>query len=281
MQVYCTFVINGYYSLLLDFKHIGRLMSIVQRNSEQSTCISRIDSTTEELTDKETRGEMTNQTTCLGGVSDICTGDTSQRIRNPRIIASRAFQSHSFKTNLYRSKSETSTDARIGSVDAAQMLITDVHITTTNDTSESMIEPVGGSLTGYAISAPEVDLFDELSSSPSGSGFISAEHFISSLLREEETSPVTSNDATSTLGDTFEVATSSECESSTTDGSDASTVSVATSSQEDAINTRSSSDIDHRHTGFNDSKKKLKTIPFLSRSSNIRYWHQHIRNDFT
>ena len=55
------------------------------------------------------------------------------------------------------------------------------------------------------------------------------------------------------LVDTFEIATSSECESSTTDGSDASTVSVATSSQEDAINTRSSSDIDHRHTGFNDS----------------------------
>ena len=154
---------------------------------------------------------------------------------------------------MYSSKSETSTDARIGSVDAAQMLTTDVLITTTNDTSESMIEPVGGSLTGYAIAAPEVDLFDELSSSSSGSGFISAEHFISSLLREEETSSVTSNDATSTLGDTFEVATSSECESSTTDGSDASTVSVATASQEDAINTRSSSDIDHRHTGFNDS----------------------------
>ena len=154
---------------------------------------------------------------------------------------------------MYPSKSETSTDARIGSVNAAQMLITDVLITTTNDTSESMIEPVGGSLTGYAIAAPEVDLFDALSSSSSGSGFISAEHFISSLLREEETSSVTSNDAMSTLGDTLEVATSSECESSTTDGSDASTVSVATASQEDAINTRSSSDIDHRHTGFNDS----------------------------
>ena len=252
---------------------------MVQRNNCRSTCISRNDSTTGEPTDKRTRGETKNRTTGVTEVSDICTGDTMLRIRNPRSITSRSFEGHSFKTNRHRSKSETPIDATIGAVDAAQMLTSDVRFATTNDTNESSIEPVDGSLTGYVFAAPEVNIFDELSSSSSGPGFISAEHFISSLLRDEDTSSVSSNEASSTPGETCEGETSPECESCTTDRFDESTVSVAPYSQEDAVNIRPSDDIDRRPTGFNACHEVAtldagtNTFPMTSPGSSCRDIH--------
>lgn len=117
-----------------------------------------------------------------------------------------------------------------------------VSMTTPDDTSESRTEGIGGSPTEWTVAPPELGMFDELSSSSSvsGPGFVSAEHFISALLRDEETSSVASNDANSTYGDSWEMTMSSESENNLTmDGFAGDQVS--TSSGDSYINTPATS----------------------------------------
>ena len=84
---------------------------------------------------------------------------------------------------------------------------------TLSDLGEYSPVPVGETESVCTFDVPE-RLCDELSSSSSlsGPGFVSAEDYISRILRDEETSSVTSNDDRSTTGESWDMMTSPESE---------------------------------------------------------------------
>ena len=84
---------------------------------------------------------------------------------------------------------------------------------TPSELGECSPVPVGETESVCTFDVPELEC-DELSSSSSlsGPGFVSAEDFISRILRDEETSSVTSSDDRSTTGDSWDITTSSDSE---------------------------------------------------------------------
>ena len=113
-------------------------------------------------------------------------------------------QTDTSQTDRFSSGVLTSTPSELGEC---------LSTSTPSELGEGSPVPVGETESVCTFDVPEF-AWDELSSSSSlsGPGFVSAEDFISRILRDEETSSMTSSDDRSTSGDSWDIMTSPESE---------------------------------------------------------------------